>query len=362
MDDEPEIRTFARLALETDEIECDETENGVLALERLHAGAYDLVLLDIDMPRMKGTEVLQRLRDEEPRPNLKIIMCSGRASADEMALMLAAGADDYLAKPFSLVQLRARVQAALRLKEAQDRSDRLARERGAQVSGLEEDAGVRAQESGRARDALILALAELVAARQPGRDLHPVRLRSCCRRLAEEAAREPALSGRIDATFLETLETCAPLHDIGAVGLPDHLLHKPGRLNPEERLLMQAHTTIGADALRRCARRHQAAAAFLEAAADIARHHHERWDGTGYPDRLAGEAIPLAARIVSIADVYDALRCPRPYRPALSHGSAVQVMTQGPDGQFDPLLLTAFERCAADFERMFLAESERGSA
>src|SRR5262249_22085426 len=155
-----------------------------------------------------------------------------------------------------------------------------------------------------------------------------------------------------DPAFVEMLECCAPLHDIGKVGLPDHILLKPGKLDAEERLQMQAHTVIGSDTLRQVAQQHGAALAFLQMGTDIARHHHERWDGTGYPDGLAGGAIPLSAQLVAVGDVYDALRSRRPYKPALSHPTAVQAMVEGSPGQVDPALLQGFQRCAAEFERI----------
>ena len=143
------------------------------------------------------------------------------------------------------------------------------------------------------------------------------------------------------------------VHDIGKVGLPDHILLKPGKLAPEERLQMQAHTTMAAEPLAELAQQHSAARAFLQMAGDIIRHHHERYDGTGYPDRLAGNAIPLTARIVAIADVYDALRCRRSWKPALAHHAAVQLMLAS-TGQFDPALLTACcPSTAAKFEEIF---------
>jgi response regulator RpfG family c-di-GMP phosphodiesterase len=149
------------------------------------------------------------------------------------------------------------------------------------------------------------------------------------------------------------LECCVPLHDIGKVGLPDHILRKPGKLDDDERVLMQAHTIIGSDTLMEVAREHGSSLAFLKVASDIARHHHERHDGTGYPDRLAGSDIPLAARLVALGDFYDVLRSRRTYKPALSHGSAVQVMLEGSPGQFDPTFLQVFRECHPQFERIY---------
>jgi HD-GYP domain-containing protein (c-di-GMP phosphodiesterase class II) len=149
------------------------------------------------------------------------------------------------------------------------------------------------------------------------------------------------------------MEDAVPLHDIGKAALPDHVLNKPGPLTTEERLIMQAHTTIGADTLREVARQHPFATAFLHVAIDIARGHHERWDGTGYPDRLAGPDIPLVARIVALADVYDGLRSRRVYKPGLSHHTAVLTMVEGSHGQFDPALLEVFRRIAPQFDRVY---------
>jgi putative two-component system response regulator len=144
------------------------------------------------------------------------------------------------------------------------------------------------------------------------------------------------------------------LHDVGKVSLPDHILLKPGKLDPDERMLMHTHTVLGSDTLRAVAQQHGPAVAFLHMAADIARHHHERYDGKGYPDRLAGNDIPLAARIVAIADVYDALRTRRSWKPALSHVTTMQIMTELSRGQFDPILIKSLKACADFFERTYV--------
>ena len=163
----------------------------------------------------------------------------------------------------------------------------------------------------------------------------------------------PNFVHQIDAPFIDLLECCAPLHDIGKVGIPDHILLKPGSSLPTSGLLMQCHTLIGAETLKEVAEHHGTAVAFLQMASDIARHHHERYDGAGYPDRLVGGDIPLAARIVAVADVYDALRSRRVYKPALSHMAAVQAMTEASAGHFDPALLQAFQHCQCRFDKIF---------
>jgi response regulator RpfG family c-di-GMP phosphodiesterase len=353
VDDDPAIRKFCTLTLRREDLSCEEAANGALALEAIRVGGCDLILMDVDMPVLGGSAVLRQLRQSPPGPNLKIIMISGRSSPDEMAELLMAGADDYMTKPFSAVQLRARINAALNLKEAQERSDLLNRNLLAVNAELERNLNNREGDLIQARNALVLALAKLVEHRDTETGGHLMRLQRYSRCLAEEAARLPTFAGQVTPEFIDMLECCAPLHDIGKVGLPDHVLLKPGKLTADERVLMQTHTTIGADTLQEVAKQHGFALAFLQMAADIARHHHERFDGTGYPHGLAGNAIPLAARLVALADVYDALRSRRVYKPALSHSATVHLMKQGSPGQFDPALLAVFERCAGRFEQIF---------
>ena len=353
VDDEPHVRQFCQLALEAEGIHCDEAPNGLLGLETALTTPYDLILLDVDMPGMTGGEVCRRLREAPPSPHLKIVMMSGRVTQDEMARMLLAGADDYLSKPLSVVQLHARVRAALRLKDAQDGSDQLNRHLLTLNQELERSLSARDSDLVESRNALVLALARLVGSRNGDSGGRLVRLQRYCRCLAEAAAGCATFAGQIDGNFIEMLACCAPLHDIGKTALPDHILLKPGKLDSEERLLMQTHTVFGSDKLEEVAQQHGVGLAFLTMASSIARHHHERHDGKGYPDGLAGSAIPLAARLVAIADVYDALRSRRIYKPALSHAAAVQVMAERSPGQFDPVLIGVFQGCSPQFERIF---------
>ncbi|MBP3958731.1 protein kinase [Gemmata sp. G18] len=353
VDDQQDIRRLCRVALGADGLVCDEVGNGPDAVALASATAYDLVLLDVDLPGFSGEEVLRRLRQRPPTRNLKIVMFSGAASGDELSRIMLAGADDFLTKPFSVVQLRARVKSALRLKEAQDRSDVLNRELLTVNAELEQVVEARDGELIRARNGLVLALAKLIEHRSTETGKHLLRLQRYSRVLAEAVATVPAYASTVDANFIRMLEDAAPLHDIGKAALPDHILNKPGPLDPGERTLMQAHTTIGADTLREVARQHSFATAFMHVAIDIARGHHERWDGTGYPDRLVGESIPLVARLIAIADVYDALRSRRVYKPGLSHHTTVLTMTEGSPGHFDPSLLDVFLRIAPQFDRIF---------
>jgi response regulator RpfG family c-di-GMP phosphodiesterase len=358
VDDQSDIRRLCRVALGSEGLLCDEAATGPDAVELAAAHPYDLVLLDVDLPGFSGEEVLRRLRQKPPTRHLKVVMFSGATSGDDLSRILLAGADDFVTKPFSVVQLRARVKTALRLKDAQDRSDVLNRELLTVNAELEQALEARDDELLRARNGLVLALAKIVEHRSTETGKHLLRLQRFCRVLAEEAATVPALAAVLDANYIRALEDAVPLHDIGKAALPDHILNKPGPLAPEERVLMQAHTTIGADTLREVARQHPFATAFLHTAIDIARSHHERWDGTGYPDRLAGDEIPLAARIAAIADVYDALRSRRVYKPGLSHHTASLTILDGSPGHFDPALLEVFRRVAPQFDRIFREQND----
>ena len=353
VDDQADIRRLCRIALNAEGLQCDEAGDGPDAVALASTNSYDLVLLDVDLPGFSGEVVLNRLRQKPPTRHLKVVMFSGAASGDDLSRILLAGADDFVTKPFSVVQLRARVKAALRLKDAQDRSDVLNRELLTVNAELEQALEARDGELLRARNGLVLALAKIVEHRSTETGRHLLRLQRYCRVLAEEAANLPAFAPIIDANLIRVLEDAAPLHDIGKAALPDHILNKPSPLDASERLLMQTHTTIGADTLREVARQQPFATGFLHVAIDIARHHHERWDGTGYPDRLAGGDIPLVARLVGITDVYDALRSRRVYKPGLSHHTTVLTMTEGSPGHFDPALLDVFRRIAPQFDRIF---------
>ncbi len=353
VDDEPIIRSLCRYALQADDMKFEEAGDGKQALELVRSKPFDLMLLDIDLPIMKGNDVLAALRAVPAWPHMKIIMFSGRSAPDEMAQLMLAGADDYLVKPFTTIQLQARVKSALRLKEAQDHASILNSNLLAVNSELERNLTARSSDLVQARNALVLALAKLVEYRDSETGHHLARLQRYCRCLASEAAHSTLFAEQLDANFIDMLECCAPLHDIGKVGLPDHILLKPGKLTPDERMLMQAHTIIGAETLGAVARQHNFALVFLQVSIDIARSHHERYDGTGYPDKLVGSDIPLGARIVAICDVYDAMRSRRVYKPAISHVATLELMLEHSPGHFDPVLLQAFQRCAPRFDQIF---------
>ncbi|MBO0698523.1 MAG: protein kinase [Zavarzinella sp.] len=353
VDDEAPVRELCRQLLEAEGAIVDVAANGAQGLALAAKGGFDVVLLDVAMPDLTGVEVLARLRQQMPKSHLKVLMFSGHATPEEMSEMLARGADDFLTKPFRVAQLLARVHNLVKLKAAQDRAAALNRHLAAINAELEAEVREGGGDAESLRDTLVLAVARVAEQREGRGTGHPVRMQRYVRTLAEAAACHPTFSHQIDCPFVDMLECVAPLHDIGRVGLPDHILLKIGPLTPEERLTMEAHTVIGADALREIGDLQGANPAFVQMAAEVTRSHHERYDGMGYPDRLAGDTIPLAAQIVGVADVYDALRCRRLYKPALPHAAAVQILLQNSPGQFDPALLEVFHQVTAKFEAIF---------
>jgi putative two-component system response regulator len=248
--------------------------------------------------------------------------------------------------------MRAKVQHALRLKEAQDRAAELAERLGEVNRQLQESLRARGADVRQAHNALLFTMAKMAESRDGETPGHLRRLQCYCRVLARQAAAAPPWSGLVDERFLADLERCVPLHDIGKLGLPDDVLLKPAALNHAERLLVEQHPLIGDRILESLGREHGTSLEFLGTARAIVRHHHERWDGRGYPDRLAADAIPPAARVAAVADVYDALRRERLHKPALPHAEAARILFHSA-GQFDPTLLDALARCEAEWERIY---------
>ncbi len=349
VDDDREVRSLFRSVFSTFGIRVDEVDNGIDAIAAVSAKAYDVMLLDMEMPRMSGQEVLRQVRGRSLSPHLKVLVVSGSGDGDVLSRTLDVGADDFLSKPFSLIQLKARVSAALRLKQAQDRTDRLNRTVARANIEMEQALGSRDGELVAARGALVLALAKLVEARSNETGGHLLRLQRYSAFLGEAAARTPPFADRLTPDVRQAIEQAAPLHDIGKVAIPDAILNKPGKLTPEEFNVMKRHAAAGADTLAEVCKQYQFATAFLFTAREIARSHHEKWNGRGYPDGLAGEAIPLSARIVAVADVYDALRSPRVYKPGYSHAEAVDIILNQSPGHFDPNLSAIF----GDMHRQF---------
>jgi response regulator RpfG family c-di-GMP phosphodiesterase/serine/threonine protein kinase len=358
VDDEPAVRSYCRTVLQDFTYVCREAGTGEEALASVREQPCDLVLLDLNLPDLDGYEVCRHLREQPPLPHLKIIVVSGRGDQNELAEALPRGADDYVPKPFKPNQLRAKALHALRVKSVQDRVDLLAGQLLLTNQQLEESLRARVADVRQAHDALLFGMAKMAESRDGETAGHLRRLQLYCQVLALQVSKVPPWYGLVDERFLEQLDRCVPLHDIGKIGLPDEVLLKPGRLNQNERALMETHTLIGDGILETMGRTHGASLEFLGMARGIVRSHHERYDGCGYPDRLSGEAIPAAARLVAVADVYDALRRQRRHKSALDHADAAKLILHGSTGQFDPTLLRGFIACQAEFAKIFHSTSE----
>ena len=353
VDDEEGACQLHRLVLERMGCRCIEARDGASALAELERGTFDLVLLDLRLPDMNGYDLCRRIREGAAGTALKIIIVSGNSDADSLAEALPRGADDYIAKPFHARQMRAKVQHAFRNRDAQQRSRMLADELLQANRRLRQSIEAREYDVRQAQNALLFTMAKMAESRDGETPGHLRRLQAYARALARAAATRPGWAGIVDERYLEQLDRCIPLHDIGKLGLTDDVLLKPAALSKSERLLMETHPVIGDRILEALAREHGTSLEFLGMARSVVRHHHERYDGRGYPDRLEGDAIPTSARLAALADVYDALRRARPHKRAMPHAEAIRVMLHESQGQFDPVLLKCLEACAADFERIY---------
>lgn len=357
VDDEENMGLFCSKILERGGFICHTAPNGQVALDMIDREPYDVVLLDMNMPELGGLEVIQRIRSCPNHDRMKVVVMSGGYNRDQLIGTLPAGADDCLTKPFSGLELDAKVQAVVRLKVAQELADRF-------TGGLQDplandcpplsDSGSVSE----IRDGLVMALALLVERKNNRAGGRPVRLREYCRVLVDHLRQRTSDPRQYGERFRESLAGVLPLMDIGTLVLPDHILLKPGQLSLEERFTMQSHTVIGAEVLSSLHRQGVAIRGPLKLAAEVARSHHERFDGKGYPDGLEGDQIPLGARIAAVVSVYDGLRSRRMHRPGLTHSSSIDLMTSNFVDQFDPTIFAAFVNVEAEFEKIFAAHAE----
>lgn len=317
-----------------------------LRLARL-APQPDLILLDVMMPEMDGYEVLQQLRADPVTADIPVIFLTALNGSDDEERGLLKGAMDYITKPIRPPILLARVRTQLELKQARD----LMRDRN---QWLEAEVTRRMAENQRIQDVTIHALARLAETRDNETGNHILRTQEYVRTLARRLQRNPRFTDRIDDRLVALLAKSAPLHDIGKVGIPDRILLKPARLDAEEWAIMKTHAQLGADALAHAERDVAYPVEFLQCAKQIARSHHERWDGLGYPDGLAGEAIPLPARLMALADVYDALISQRVYKPPFPHEQAFAMIVADRGRHFDPDVVDAFVDCHLELNAVAL--------
>ncbi|HXC37332.1 MAG TPA: two-component system response regulator [Burkholderiales bacterium] len=308
----------------------------------------DLVLLDIMMPGMDGYEVCRRLKADPVTRLIPVIFLTAKTEVEDEQAGFDVGAVDYITKPISPPIVMARVKTQLELKAAAD----FLRDKN---TYLESEVQRRTREVQVIQDVTIMAMGSLAETRDNETGKHIRRTQNYVRALARQLQPDPKFAPELSDAYIELLYKSAPLHDIGKVGIPDAILLKPGKLTPEEFEIMKTHTTLGRDAILAAEELIDAPSSFLRVAREIAHYHQEKWDGSGYPDRLVGEAIPLSARLMAVADVYDALVSRRVYKQPIPHDQAVEIMREGRGKHFDPLLLDAF----LVIEREFQAIAER---
>ncbi len=296
----------------------------------------DLILLDVMMPGKDGYEVCQLLKRDPVTADIPIIFITAQTQAQDETRGFEVGGADYIAKPICPATLLARVRTHLQNKAAADFLKD-------QNVYLEREVVRRARELAMAQDATILAMGTLAETRDPETGLHIRRTQHFVNALAEHLRHHPRFAHALDPHHLDMLFKSAPLHDIGKVGIPDRVLLKPGRLDEDEMAIMRTHSALGADAIARAEALLGTPLAFLATAREIALGHHEKWDGSGYPQGLSGEDIPVSARLMAVADVYDALTTRRVYKPAMSHEQARQMLLAGSGTHFDPDVIAAFE-------------------
>lgn len=307
----------------------------------------DLVLLDIMMPGMDGYEVCRRIKASAATRDIPIIFLTARADVDDERHGLELGAVDYVTKPVSPPIVMARVQTHLALKATADflrnKSDYLERE-----------VALRTLEVQAIQDVTMIAMATLAETRDAETGNHIRRTQLYIKALAERLRRHPSFEAVLNSHMIDLLYKSAPLHDIGKVGIADHILLKPGKLTEAEFEAVKAHARLGRKAIESAERRLGMRVRFLNVAKDMAGSHHERWDGTGYPDGLAGQAIPVAARLMALADVYDAIVSERGYKTADTHEQACTALVKGRGTHFDPDVVDAFIDIADDFRSIAL--------
>lgn len=355
VDDEPRVLAGFRRALLGRGLECElrEAGNGREALEVLRREPIDVVLSDVQMPGMDGLELLQAIRAESAWETVQVVIVTGLDARDQKARAIELGASDLLTKPVSTAELQARLRNALQLKAYQD-------DLHARNAVLEEEVRRRTTEIAASRAEVVFRLAKAAELRDEETGLHVVRVGCYCRTIAQTLD--------LGAAFCDNIFLAGPLHDVGKIGIPDEILLKPGKLDPGEWTVMRRHTQIGAAILSREPGAFEALLSssgglrslveprpenpVLAMAADIAMAHHERWDGDGYPRGLAGNDIPLAARICAVADVYDALGSVRPYKPAYPEEQVLAIMADGRGSQFDPEVYDAFGDCLPELQAL----------
>ncbi|MHB0936467.1 MAG: response regulator [Armatimonadota bacterium] len=311
VDDDEITREMLAMTLQAEGYDVVTAQDGKRALEIMGQDRIRMVISDWTMPEMDGIELCRRLRAESSDGYIYFVLLTAHSGAAETVAGFEAGADDYIVKPFNSTELLMRVKV------------------GERIQALE------------TRHVTIFALAKLAESRDPETGQHLERIREYCRVLAQGLGGNKKHHVIVNREFVEMIYLTSPLHDIGKVGIPDTVLLKPGRLSDREFEIMKEHTTIGGNTLGAALQQYPHIE-YLHMARDITLGHHERFDGNGYPGKLVGEEIPLCARIVALADVYDALTSKRVYKHAFSHDIAKGIIAMESGTHFDPEIVEVF--------------------
>jgi putative two-component system response regulator len=336
-------------AILSDDYDILQAKDGFEAIDILY-NALDLpaiVLLDIMMPEMDGFEVLDLIKSNPRTSDIPVVFITAADIESTETRGLRSGAVDYVSKPFNPEVVKARVDNHLELKRYRD--------------NLEETVEKKVQQLVRSKENMLETLAAVIEYRNLESGQHVRRTSVLSRKLVARMFDIPHYARQLNEIHHESMLKAVPIHDIGKIGVPDNILLKPGRLTPEEFEIIKTHTTIGSDIIDTLLT-HEEGDEYLLHCRDICRHHHERFDGKGYPDGLLGEGIPLSARILSIVDVYDALANSRVYKPALPHEETVRIISEGAGTQFDPGIVKAFLDIRDSFQSVSLGNdaSPRG--
>ncbi len=355
VDDTPDNITLLS-ALLKDNYRIKIATNGIKALHiAATSPAPDLILLDVMMPEMDGYETCRRLKENPMTADIPVIFLTAKSQVSDEEMGLKLGAVDYISKPISPPIVLARVATQLHLVRARN----LLQDQNKHLESLVLD---RTRKLAKMQDAIIMAMASLAETRDNETGNHIRRTQNYVAALARQLKHLPRFSVELTDENIELLYKSAPLHDIGKVGIPDNILLKPGKLTSEEFEVMKLHTNYGRETILSVERYLGESNEFLRFAREITYSHQEKWDGSGYPENLSGDAIPISARLMAVADVYDALISRRVYKPAFTHEEAIDIMRKGRGTHFDPEIFDGFLKITDEFRQIALQyrETEAG--
>lgn len=312
-----------------------ESCDGIEAMKFLQSNEVDIIILDLNMPRMSGFEVLELLRNDPRLSKIATLILTNYDETDNEVRGLSLGAVDYIRKPLNIESLRKRIEVHSNIRNEQKKIELTNK----MLEGIVRQ---RTEELVLTRDTTIHALIGLLEVRNIESSNHTIRTQAMLHVLCEHLSNKTEFKEILVKEYIEELVNTSPLHDIGKVGIPDCILLKPGKLTPEEFDIMKKHTTFGVEALS-YGLNEKKPPSFIKTAIEVAGTHHERYNGSGYPNGLSGRAIPIAGRLMAIVDVYDALTSERVYKPAYEHDFAMNIIREESGKHFDPKLVEAFQ-------------------